>query len=192
MASNESTYYQLPIWNTDDPVLREEFNELNNKLDMLLHAIPCMEVCKKQVSEETYSVSMDVSMLDLTGFACLYLGYSVPGVSNFSVRTNGIGENVYHINQEYGNFDLEKYKTSVLINLTPGQGNALIFYPPSDESSVALSKLTAYCDQGYFRTSIYTGIAPVTWSELKTLDFETSGTPFPVGSYFWLLGMRLL
>ena len=80
MASNESTYYQLPIWNTDDPVLREEFNELNNKLDMLLHALPFMEVCKKQVSEETYSVSMDVSMLDLTGFACLYLGYSVPGI----------------------------------------------------------------------------------------------------------------
>lgn len=191
MASGQTEYYQLPLWEADDPVQRLEFNELNSKIDMLLCAVPSVEIAKTQAAEETLQISMDVSQVDLTKFCALWLAYSLPGVTYFSIRTNGIRDSTYHINEEFGNFDLTDYSTSVLMNVTCRQGNLLLFYPPCDGSAVALTKLTAYCDQWYFRTNIYAGIAPVTWDELQTLNFETSGTPFSAGSSFHLVGLKL-
>ena len=191
MASSQTKYYSLPLWEADDPVKRSDFNELNSKIDMLLCAVPSVEIATAQATEETLQISMDLSQVDLTKFCALWLGYSLPGVTYFSIRTNGIRDSTYHINEKFGNFDLTDYSTSVLMNVTCGQGNLLLFYPSCDGSTVALTKLTAYCDQWYFRTSIYAGIAPVTWNELQTLDFETSGTPFPAGSSFHLVGLKL-
>lgn len=191
MASGQTEYYQFPLWEADDPVQRSEFNELNSKIDMLFCAVPSVEIAKTQAAEETLQISMDVSQVDLTKFCALWLAYSLPRVTYFSIRTNGIRDSTYHINEEFGNFDLTDYSTSVLMNVTCRQGNLLLFYPPCDGSAVALTKLTAYCDQWYFRTNIYAGIAPVTWDELQTLNFETSGTPFSAGSSFHLVGLKL-
>ena len=80
MASNHTAHFGLNQWAATDPVLREDFNEDNQKIEEALSAPPLYGKIREVVTTEAATqVEFDLSDLDLDTYRVLEFDLTIPG-----------------------------------------------------------------------------------------------------------------
>lgn len=192
----QTTNYQLPSWDSDDRILRTDFNELTEKTDTALAdnaaaiaaeaaaraaAAPYVTLADITTSEAKHQVDIDVSQIDFDQYMRIDLRIDPPNTESLSInlRLNGItSERYYQITTMQNN----RYTTSLLSLVCNGVS---IFWL---NTPAANSKVTAVHATG----SLILSYAPCTWGELETLNFATSleDGNIPAGTRFLVKGLR--
>jgi hypothetical protein len=98
MSTNHTPYLGLCQWEPTDPVIREDFNADNQKIDAALSEVPLVKL--KDITTEETAQQVDISMedIDLTNYASLRVYVLYPdGEKTIYVRINNITATRYSI-----------------------------------------------------------------------------------------------
>ncbi len=68
MSSNKTTYLKLNQWRADDPVLRDDFNADNSRLDAAVNSRSLLRMAGGTVSSSRSSITIDLGTYDLLQF----------------------------------------------------------------------------------------------------------------------------
>ncbi len=100
MASTNSTpQLGLNQWVGTDPVLREDFNADNLKIDMALSNLPSEKLFSITVEEAIGEIELDFSEIDMTKYACL--DFIIEDCPYAGESTNDSGDYISFVFNEY-------------------------------------------------------------------------------------------
>jgi len=81
-STNKTTNLQLNQWISSDPVLRTDFNRDNQILDQEVGKLSLYRLLSGSTAAAQQTVTLDVSQIDLSGYAELQVKLRIPGDGN--------------------------------------------------------------------------------------------------------------
>lgn len=92
--------YGLSQWDSDDRILRTDFNSDNAKIDAALAALPYRKLKEITTTASAQQVDIDLSDLDITAYHKLEFYFTFPSetCSSIAVRINGVSSNYFQEN----------------------------------------------------------------------------------------------
>ena len=189
---NYTENYQLPQWEENDRVLMADFNAMTQKIDGAIAFANRVETLAEiQVASAVTQIDLETAGKDLTKYQEILLHISVPtSTIALKILTNNIVDNIYHVSEGFVNRDLENCASNCLMWVPVNNQLRLAFYPPKQGELIALVKEQIRCSSSQFIISRETGVAPVKWEELLSLNFCTESDFIPAGSCFSLKGIK--
>lgn len=97
MASNHTSNLGLPLWEASDAILREDFNDMTQKLDAAVTAAnDRVTLADYMLSAQTAAHSVDLSGVDFTQYrkVTVYLS-DLRGYGHLYCYLNGVQDNLY-------------------------------------------------------------------------------------------------
>lgn len=188
----QTTNYQLPSWDSDDRILRTDFNDLTEKTDAAIAAVKDAILCVKLVDytapAETAQINVDVSRIDFTQYSridfCLEHTLTMESARP-QLLVNGLtsGYATYASGNKGASNCLVLFDTPSNSYGAYGVLNGIIVFNPPVRGS-AVQCLFA------FGGSPLIAYAPVKGEELRQLNLLCSLGTFPAGTRVIVTGVK--
>lgn len=89
MANSQTEHYGLNQWAAEDPVLREEFNRDNAKVDAVLEECPCVRLASVKANAPIQQIEVDLSDIQLEAYSSYWLYIQLPAqVTTLAITVN--------------------------------------------------------------------------------------------------------
>ena len=194
MASTQTTSYGLNQWHPEDPVLRQEFNLDNTKVDIAIDTIEknimLIRLAEFVVSQDCAQFDLVLTEQNLSQFSQVRLTFYAQ-TSGYSIylRLNGQQQNVY---QTLTTNNYTSATNPYLIRTPAGTCiTAEGFLAPFADGTDTCGLMHGLCQSAAeFIHWPSAGRGPIPYASLHTLNFYSDGT-IKAGSRFTLYGVVL-
>lgn len=193
MSSKKTENIQLNQWEPQDNFLREEFNEDNRRLDAALGELRHVTLLDVTTESEAAQVDLDLSAVDFLEYLRLeFYVLDCTAKNCVWLRTNGISEGYSYYYNNGSNTTTLSYMCQLFLEVHPIRYN---FCFPAKGIPVAmegqmLRRTVASDGTVTNERSLISGASPVTWEDLKSLNFVGLNCTIPAGVRFILLGVK--
>lgn len=140
-STNTTSNIRLNQWAAEDPVLREDFNDDNKKIDDAISGVPIKRIASMTLPVAVNRVEMEISNLDLRDYAAFQIFTDVQCSTDVGL---GFGSVSYANNYLRANF-------STTVALPAGDGTHVLTWLPNGGYMMNIMMTFSYIDSSGIR-----------------------------------------
>ena len=193
MSSSKTASLKLNQWQRTDPVVMDDFNADNAKVDAALSSLPVVKLFSVTVGTAAQQVDIDLSGVDWSRYAYLHVCADLPGTSSSDlsgiVRINGLYDTNYKNNGSTSAFNyIESFNSSANVLASQMQMDVSL-----NNSRAIISGTNYYINTNFsalITGSSYYGTYASSLSAITALNFIVYGGQIAAGAKIDVYGYR--
>lgn len=203
----QTTNYQLPSWDSDDRILRTDFNDLTEKTDAAIAAEAearaandlLVRLLDYTAPADTSRIDLSVSHINFTQYSRIDLLFRAPNSgTEVYLRVNGAAAGYYYPldgdSQPLSSDNQRSYLADIpALSGCVATGRIQLLWPASGAKIGCYFNVFASNGTNVSSRSGTLFTSSITWNQLSTLNFvpAKSSTMIPAGTRIQLTGVRL-